>query len=74
MQVGVHQGSVLSPLLYAIAVKEVSHNAREELLNEILFADDLLLMSKNMEDLREKFLKWKQAFESKELKVNLRKT
>ena len=41
---------------------------------EILYADHLVLMSKSMENLREKFLRWKEAFESKGLKVNLKKT
>ena len=35
VQVGVHQRSVLSPLLFAIAVDVISENAREELMNEI---------------------------------------
>ena len=43
-------------------------------MNEILYADDLVLMSKSMENFKEKFLKWKEAFESKQLKVNLKKT
>ena len=40
----------------------------------MLYADDLVLMSETIEGLRNKFLKWKEAFESKGLKVNLRKT
>ena len=43
-------------------------------MSEILYADDLVLTSEIMEGLREKFWKWKEAFESKELKVNLGKT
>ena len=31
-------------------------------------------MSESKENLKEKFLKWKEAFESKGLKVNLKKT
>ena len=38
---------MLSPLLFAIAVDVISENAREELMNEILYADDLVLMSKS---------------------------
>ena len=74
VQVGVHQGSVLWPLLFAIAVDVISEKSREELMNKILYADDLVLMSKSIENLKEKFLKWKDAFESKGLKVNLKKT
>ena len=31
-------------------------------------------MNENMENLKEKFFKWKEAFECKRLKVNLKKT
>ena len=41
---------------------------------EMLYADDLVLTSEMMEGLREKFWIWKEAFESKGLKVNLGKT
>ena len=60
-QVGVHQGSVLSPLLFAIAVDLISENAKEELMNEILYADDLVLMSESIQNLKEKFSKWKEV-------------
>ena len=33
-----------------------------------------ILMSESIEKTEEKFLKWKKAFESKELKMNLKKT
>ena len=39
-------------------------------MSEMLCADDLVLTSKTMEGLREKFWKWKEAFKSKGLKVN----
>ena len=55
VQVGVHEGSVLSPLLFTIAVDVISEKAREELMNEILYEDGLVLMSKSMENLREVF-------------------
>ena len=57
VRVGVHQGSVLSPLIFAIVVDVVTEHAREELLNEILYADDLVLMSESMDDLRERLQK-----------------
>ena len=50
-----HQGSVLSPLIFAIVVDVVTEHAREGLLNEILYANDLVLMSESLEDLRERF-------------------
>ena len=74
VKVGVHQGSVLSPLVFAIVVDVVTESVRNGLMSEMLYADDLVLTSETMEGLREKFWKWKEAFESKGLKVNLGKT
>lgn len=74
VKVGVHQGSVLSPLVFAIVVDVVTESAREGLISEMLYADDLVLTRGTMEGLREKFWKWKEAFESKGLKVNIGKT
>ena len=47
---------MLPPLLFAIAVDVISENAKERLMNEILYADDLVLMSESIENLKEKFL------------------
>ena len=33
-----------------------------------------MLMSENLEDLRERFQRWRSALESKGIKVNIRKT
>ena len=74
VNVGVHQGSVLLPLLFAIVVDVIIENARRGVVNELLHADDLVLISKTMEDLKERFCNWKDALESKGLRVNTRKT
>ena len=72
VKVGMHQGSVLSPFS-TVVVDVITEVAREGALCEILYADDLVLMSETVEGLMDKFLKWKEAFESKGLKVNLGK-
>ena len=38
---------MISPLIFAIVVDAVTERAREGLLNEILYAEDLVLMSEN---------------------------
>ena len=43
----------------------VTENAREGLMKEVLYADDLVLMSETMEGLKERFLKRRSALESK---------
>ena len=45
--------------------------AREGALSQ--YANDLFLMSETIKRLMDNFLKWKEAFESKGLKVNLGK-
>ena len=56
--VGVHQGSVLSPLLFIIVMEAVTHSVREGLPWEMLYADDLVLVGKCEEELKEKLKKW----------------
>jgi hypothetical protein len=46
----------------------------EQLLFEILYADDLVLMADSMEELQLKFDRWKSVIERKGLKVNMGKT
>ena len=71
VNVGMHQGSDLSPFLLALVVDVINEFIREGALSELLCADDLVLVSETFQRLRDKFLKWKEAFERKGLKVNL---
>ena len=48
-----------------MVVDVVTEFAREGALGELLCADNLVLMSETIEGLRNKFLKWKEPFESK---------
>ena len=71
VKVGMHQGSVLSPCLFVLVATEF---AGEGALSKLLYADDLVLLIETIKRLRNKFLKWKEALESKDLKANLWKT
>ena len=70
VNVGVYQGSVLSPLLFIIVMKAVTHNVREGLPWEMLYADDLVLLGKCEEGLKEKLRKWDDWLQDKNLKIN----
>ena len=72
VQVGVGQGSVLSPLLFPIIVDVITDKARG-VFNELLNPDDLVLLSEVMEDIKERFWNWKDALEGKGLKFSIRK-
>ena len=71
---GINQGSVLSPFLFAVVVDVVPDFTREGDLSELLYADDLVMMSETIVGLWDMFSKWKEVFECKALKVNLDKT
>ena len=70
VNVGVHQGSVLSPLLFIIVMEAVTHNVREGLPWEMLYADDLVLVGKCEEELKEKLRKWNECLKDKGLRIN----
>ena len=57
VKVGVHQGSMSLPLVFALVVDVVTESVRNGLMSEILYADDLVLTSETMGGMREKF--WK---------------
>ena len=55
VKVGAQQESVLSTLLFEIVVDVITENAKRGVVNELLYADDLVLMSETMEDLKGRF-------------------
>ena len=73
VDVGVHQGSISSPLLFIIVVDEITRHLRTD-LREYLYADDLVLIGDSWREVEEKYVSWKSALESKGLKVNVNKT
>ena len=72
VKVGVHQGSVLSPLLFIMVLEALSLEFRSGCPWELLYADDLVLIAESMEELMEKFERWKVGMESKGLRVNMK--
>ena len=65
INVGMHQGSVLSPFLFAVVGDVVTEFAIEGALSELVYADDLSLISETIEGLRNKFLKWRRLLRAK---------
>ena len=49
VKIGVYQGSVLSPPLFAIVVDVTTEKVKRGVINELPYADDLGLMSEIME-------------------------
>ncbi len=74
VKVGVHQGSVLSPLLFIIVMEALSEEFRAGLPWELLYADDLALIAESISDLERLYVAWKGGMEAKGLRVNVKKT
>jgi hypothetical protein len=72
--VGVHQGSVLSPLLFVVVMDELTRQVRTGVPWELLFADDLGLLAETREELALRLEAWKSALEEGGMKVNTTKT
>jgi len=74
VKVGVHQGSVLSPLLFITVLQALSRMFRRGLPMELLYADDLILLADSEDLLVEKIKMWKVGMEKKGLRLNMGKT
>src|SRR6188768_2291690 len=74
VKVEVHQGSVLSPLLFTILLEALTRHFGCGLPWELLYADDLVIIAESEESLIEKIRKWKEEQEMKGLKVNVGRT
>ena len=74
VKVGVHQGSVLSPLLFIIVLEALSREFWAVVPWEDLYADDLVIIADSQEECVRRLLILKEAKEKKGLRVNAGKT
>ena len=74
VKVGVHQGSVLSPLLFIIVLEALSRDLRPGVPWELLYADDLVIVTESLEEGVEKLKNWKAGLQERGLNVNMAKT
>ena len=72
--VGVHQGSVLSPLLFILVLEALSPEFHYGVPWELLYTDDLTVIADTLEECITKLKAWKNGMENRGLKVNMKKT
>ena len=72
--VGVHQGSVLSPLLFILVLEALSRVFRRGTPWELLYADDLVVIADSLDECVARLKAWKTGMESMGLRVNMPKT
>ncbi|KAK3546355.1 hypothetical protein QTP70_025768 [Hemibagrus guttatus] len=74
VEVGLHQGSALSPFLFAIVMDQLSEEVRQESPWTMMFADDIVMCSESREQVEENLERWRFALERRGMKVSRSKT
>ncbi|KAK3564691.1 hypothetical protein QTP86_024806 [Hemibagrus guttatus] len=68
VEVGLHQGSALSPFLFAIVMDQLSEEVRQESPWTMMFADDIVICSVSREQVEENLERWRFALERRGMK------
>ncbi|KAK3568010.1 hypothetical protein QTP86_028594, partial [Hemibagrus guttatus] len=74
VEVGLHQGSALSPFLFAMVMDQLSEEVRQESPWTMMFADDIVICSESREQVEENLERWRFALERRGMKVSHSKT
>ena len=74
ISVGLHQGSSLSPYLFALVMDVLTGHLQEDIPWCMLFVDDILLVDKTREGVEEKLELWRSTLESKGFRLSRPKT
>ncbi|KAF7651214.1 hypothetical protein LDENG_00113870 [Lucifuga dentata] len=74
VEVGLHQGSALSPFLFAVVMDRLTDEVRQESPWTMMFADDIVICSESREQVEENLERWRYALERRGMKVSRSKT
>ena len=74
IKVRLHQGSALSPFLFAVIMDRLTDEVKREPPWTMLFADDIVICEETREEVKRRLESWKYALERRGMKVNRSKT
>ncbi|KAK3524913.1 hypothetical protein QTP86_011514 [Hemibagrus guttatus] len=74
VEVGLHQGSALSPFLFAMVMDQLSEEVRQESPWTMMFADDIVICSESREQVEENLERWRFVLERRAMIVSRSKT
>ena len=74
VDVGLHQGSTLSPYLFLILMDVLTEGVGKEVPESIMFADDIVLCGGREVDMTEYLDTWRKSLEERGMKVSRPKT
>ena len=72
--IGLHQGSILSPYLFALVMDELTMHIQDDIPWCMLFADDIVLIDETKSGVNAKLDVWREVLESKGFKISRTKT
>ena len=74
INIGLHQGSALSPYIFALVMDEVTRGIQGDIPWCMLFADDVVLVDESQAGVNRKLELWRQILESKGFRISRTKT
>ena len=74
LKVKLHQGSALSPFLFAVIMNRLMEEVRREPPWTMLFADDIVICKETRKEVEQKLECWRYALERRGMKVSRSKT
>ncbi|XP_071708532.1 secreted RxLR effector protein 78-like [Rutidosis leptorrhynchoides] len=66
VEVGLHQGSALSPYLFTLILDELTQRIQDDIPWCLIFADDIVLVSDSQDELNRRLEQWRIALEANE--------
>ncbi|MCF7184020.1 reverse transcriptase family protein [Corynebacterium sp. MC-13] len=70
VEMRLHQGSVLSPFLFALVMDVLTRSIQKEVTWCMLFADDIVLIDETRTKVNDRLEEWRHALESKGFKLS----
>ena len=70
VKVGLHQGSALSPFLFAVIMDRLMDEVRREPPWTMQFADDIVICEETRKEVEQRLECWRYALERRGMKVN----
>ena len=74
IEIGLHQGSTLSPFLFTVVMDELTKEIQDEIPWCMLFADDIVLIDETRDGVNTKLERWRDTLEAKSFRLSRSKT
>ena len=73
-EVGLHQGSALSPDLYLLLMNVLTEDVRKDVHGSMIFADDIVLCGDDETDMTEYLDTWRRPLEDRGMRISIPET